>query len=114
MVNGRVAGLSAYRVPGSINFNHEFQATDFSISESVLRAFKEFVAGDPTFKGLLTLVDHNRSFIETQLRFNLVTAAYGRVMADRVFVTTDDQQVAKAVDILPRARDLAMSAMHSR
>jgi hypothetical protein len=31
-------------------------------------------------------------------------------MADRVPITTDDQQVAKAVDVLPRARDLAMSA----
>jgi hypothetical protein len=27
-----------------------------------------------------------------------------------VFITTDDQQVARAVDVLPRARDLAMSA----
>jgi carboxyl-terminal processing protease len=110
MVNGRVAGLSAYKVPGSINFNHEFQPTDFSLSESVFRAFKEFVAADPAFKGLLPLVDHNRSFMETQLRFYLVTAAYGRVMADRVFITADDQQVAKAVDVLPRARDLAMSS----
>lgn len=110
MVNGRIAGLGVYKVPGSINFNHEFQATDFSISESVFRAFNEFVAADPAFKGLLPLVDHNRSFIETQLRFNLVTAAYGRVMADRVFITADDQQVSRAVDVLPRARDLAMSA----
>jgi hypothetical protein len=58
----------------------------------------------------MPLVEHNRPFIELQLRFNLVTAAYGRVMADRVFITTDDPQVAKAVDVLPRARDLAMSA----
>jgi hypothetical protein len=46
------------------------------------------------------------------LRFNLVQAAYGRVMAERVFITTDDKQLAKAVDILPRARDLAMTATH--
>jgi len=44
-----------------------------------------------------TQLDRNRSFIALQLRFNMVTAAYGRVMADRVFVFTDDPQVARAV-----------------
>lgn len=110
LVNDRVPGLSAYNVPGSINFGHELQPKEFPISDSVFKAFKDFVAGDASFKSLSPLVDHNRAFIELQLRFNVVTAAYGRVMADRVFITTDDQQVARAVDVLPRARDLAMSA----
>lgn len=110
LVNGRIPGLSDYRVPGSINFGHELQPSDFSISEPAFKALKDFVAGNPAFKALTPLVDHNRSFIELQLRLNIVTAAYGRVMADRVFITTDDPQVARAVDILPRARDLAMSA----
>ncbi len=110
LVNERVPRVSAFGVPGGINFSHELQASDFVVSDSVFNAFKEFVAGDPNFKSLAPLVDHNRSFIELQLRFNVVTAAYGRVMADRVFIATDDQQVARAVDVLPRARDLAMSA----
>lgn len=110
LVNGRVSGLTAYKVPGSIDFNRELLPGDFSVSEPAFKALREFVANDQTFKSLMPLVDHNRSFIELQLRFNIVTAAYGRVMADRVFITTDDQQVAKAVDVLPRARDLAMSA----
>jgi hypothetical protein len=68
------------------------------------------VANDPSFKIFSPLLDRNRSFIELQLRFNIVTAAYGRVMADRVFITTDDPQVAKAMAVLPRAKDLALSA----
>jgi carboxyl-terminal processing protease len=110
LVNGRIEGASSYNVPGSINFVHELQPNDFTIDEPVFKAFKTFVANDSNFKTLMPLVEHNRPFIELQLRFNLVTAAYGRVMADRVFITTDDPQVAKAVDVLPRARDLAMSA----
>jgi hypothetical protein len=39
-----------------------------------------------------------------------VTAAYGRVIGDRVFITMDDPQVAKAVEVVPKARDLAMSS----
>jgi hypothetical protein len=39
-----------------------------------------------------------------------VTAAYGRVTADQVLVA-DDPQVAKAIDVMPKARELAMAAM---
>jgi carboxyl-terminal processing protease len=110
LVNDRVPGLTSYRVPGSISFSHELQPSDFPMSDAVFKAFRNFVAADPIFKGLAPLVDHNRSFIEVQLRFNISTAAYGGVMARRVLVMTDDEQVAKAVDVLPRARDLAMSS----
>jgi carboxyl-terminal processing protease len=110
LVNDRIPGLHNYKAAGAINFDHDLDSGDFPISDSVYKAFKDFVSSDPTFKGLATLIDHNRSFVELQLRFNIVTAAYGRVTADRVLVETDDEQVAKAVDVLPRARDLAMSA----
>ncbi|HSS20125.1 MAG TPA: S41 family peptidase [Pyrinomonadaceae bacterium] len=110
LVNDRIAGLQGYRAAGPIDFEHDLQPLDFPSSDAVFKAFKEFVSQDPTFKGLATLIDHNRSFIDLQLRFNIVTAAYGRVTADRVLVDTDDEQVARALDVLPRARDLAMSA----
>ncbi|HET9786000.1 MAG TPA: hypothetical protein VFP47_02650, partial [Pyrinomonadaceae bacterium] len=82
--------------------------------EALFKSFKDFVANDSTLKAATPLLDSNRSFVELQLRFNIVTAAYGRVLADRVFVTTDDLQVARAIEMLPRARDLAMSAMQQR
>lgn len=110
LVNGRISGFDTYRVLNAIDFDHELQQSDFAISDQLFRAFKEFVATDATLKGLSPLLDTNRSFIGLQLRFNIVTAAYGRVMADRVFVTADDLQVARAVEVLPRAKDLAMSA----
>lgn len=110
LVNGRVAGLATFKAPGGIDFNHELQLNDFTVDEAVVKTFREFINNEPTFKSLTPLIDHNQQFIALQLRFNLVTAAYGRVMADRVFITTDDPQVAKAVDVLPQARDLAMSA----
>lgn len=110
LVNGRVAGVSAYKVPAVIDFEHELQSTDFQIGNSAFRAFQEFVANDASLSNLAPLVQRNRPFIELQLRYNIVTAAYGRQMADRVFIATDDRQVAKAIDVLPRAKDLAMTA----
>ncbi len=110
LVNGRVAGIAEYKVPGSIDFDHELRPDEFSVTGPVFEAFKEAVGGNPKFMSLLPTIDRNRSFIEIQLRFNMITAAYGRIMGERVFVLSDDQQVAKAIDSLPRARDLAMSA----
>jgi len=110
LVNGRIAGLVEYKVPGSIDFDHELRADEFPVAGPVVEAFKQFVAGDPQFKVLSSTLDRNRSFIELQLRFNIVTAAYGRVMGERVFISTDDQQVSRAIASLPRAKDLAMSA----
>ena len=88
----------------AIDFNHDLQATDFAITDSLFRAFTQFVASDPNLKHLSSLAQANRSFVGLQMRFNIVTAAHGRVMADRVFVTGDDQQVARAVELVPRAR----------
>lgn len=114
LVSGRINGFEAFKVQRAIDFTHDLEHSEYSITEQLFTAFKEFVANDPVLKMSVPLLNHNRSFFEVQLRFNIVTAAYGRVMADRVFVTTDDLQVAKAIDVLPRARDLAMSAMRQR
>lgn len=114
LVTGRVQGFEAYKVQHAIDFSHDLEPSDFPITEPLFKAFKEFVAKDPSLKASVPLLDSNRSFIELQLRFNIVTAAYGRVVADRVFIATDDPQVARAIDVLPRARDLAMSAMRQR
>ncbi len=114
LVNGRINGFDAFKVQRGIDFTHDLQSNDFVVSDQLFKAFKQFVANDTTFQSTAPLVDHNRSFIQLQLRYNIVTAAYGRVVADRVYITTDDLQVARAVEVLPRARDMAMSATRQR
>ena len=108
LVNGRIHGFESSRIPGGINFRHELQPDEFQVTDAMFKAFRDFVAADPAFKITPAMIDRNRAFIELELRFNLVTAAYGRVIGDRVFITTNDPQVAKAVDVLPKARNLAM------
>ncbi|MCM3873862.1 MAG: S41 family peptidase [Pyrinomonadaceae bacterium] len=114
LVNGRIRDFEAYKVQQAIDFSHDLQPSDFPITDTLFKAFKEFVASDPSLRASAPLLDSNRSFIDLQLRFNIVTAAYGRVVADRVFITTGDLQVARSIEVLPRARDLAMSAMRQR
>jgi carboxyl-terminal processing protease len=114
LVNGRIRGFEGSKLLGGINFRHDLQAEEFKVTDAMFRAFRDFVTADPDYKVTAAMIDRNRSFIEVELRFDIVTAAYGRVMGDRVFIISDDPQVAKAVDVLPKARDLAMSSAEQK
>ena len=110
LVNGRITGFDTYKVQRGIDFEKRLEAGEFKVTEDLFKAFKEYVAKDPLWKMTPQQLDRNRSFIELELRYNIVTAAYGRVTADQVLVA-DDPQVAKAIDVMPKARELAMAAM---
>ena len=108
LVNGRIRGFESNRI-ARIDFNRELQPGEFKVTDALFKAYRDFVTRDPKFKTSAAVIDRYRPFVELELRFNMVTAAYGRVMGDRVFITTDDPQVAKAVDVVPKARDLTSS-----
>ncbi|MGB7923648.1 MAG: S41 family peptidase [Pyrinomonadaceae bacterium] len=112
LVNGRIAGFDAYKVQRAIDYNHALEATDYPATDALFKAFKEFILKEPTWKATAAQLDRNRDFILLQLRFNVITAAYGRVTAEQVLLR-DDPQVAKAVEVLPRARELATTAMRA-
>jgi carboxyl-terminal processing protease len=113
VATGRVPGLEGYKVDRSIQFGHDLEVTDFPMNDTVFKAFKDYVARDANWKIYTPQLDRNRAFLETQIRFQLATAAYGTVSALQVMMK-EDPQVAKAVEVVPRARDLAMAAMRAR
>jgi carboxyl-terminal processing protease len=113
LTTGRVAGFEKYKVQRPIEYDHDLQATDFPITDAVFKEFKRFVASKPAFKTTPEQLDRMRSFVERQLRFELATAAYGSVAALQVFNETDPQ-IARAVDAMPRARELALAARRAR
>ena len=113
LVNGRVQGFDSYKVQRAIDFEKRLEAAEFRITDDLYKAFKEFVAKNPEWKITPQQLDRSRSFVELEMRYNIATAAYGRVTADQVLVG-DDPQVAKALDVMPRARELAMAAMSRR
>jgi len=87
---------------------------DFVVGDKVFKAFKEFVASRAEdYKVTDAQLDRQRDFIARQMRYDLTTAAYGSVKATQVLVF-DDPQVTKAIESLPRARDLATAAMRGR
>jgi carboxyl-terminal processing protease len=113
LANGHVDGLATYKVDRAIEFGHDLTVEDFPMTDTVFNAFKDYVAKDQNWKAFAPTLDKNRSYIEEQIRFYLATAAYGTVASVQV-LTKDDPQIAKAVEVVPRARDLAMAAMRAR
>lgn len=113
VASGRVAGFEKFKVDKPIDYDHVIDADDFPSSNEFFQAFRNYVAKDENFKGFLPQIDRNRQFVESQLRYNLAMAAFGTVTATQVLMK-HDTQVAKAIEVLPRARDLAMAAMRAR
>jgi carboxyl-terminal processing protease len=113
LATGHIPGLERYKVDRPIEFGHDLDATDFPMNDMVFKAFRDYVAGDANWKIFTPQLDRNRAFLETQIRFQLATAAFGTVSALQV-LTKEDPQIAKAVEVVPRARDLAMAAMRAR
>ena len=113
VATGRIPGLEKYKVDRAIEFEHDLVAADYPMNDMVFNAFKDYVAKDANWKAFTPVIDNNRSFIEQQIRFQLATAAYGTVSAVQV-LTKEDPQIAKAIEVVPRARDLAMAATRAR
>jgi carboxyl-terminal processing protease len=113
LTTGRVAGFASYKVQRPIEFRHELQAEDFPVTEALFNELKRFVASKPAFKVTAAQLDRSRSFVERQLRYDLATAAYGTMSALQVF-NAADPQIARAVDAMPRARELAQAARRAR
>jgi carboxyl-terminal processing protease len=110
---GRIQGFDAYQVQRAIDFDRDLRPTDYPVTDALYKSFKDFVARKPAFKLTPAQLDRDRAYIELRLRYELTTAAYGAITSLQVF-NTDDPQIARAVDLLPRARELALAAQRIR
>ncbi len=107
LVVGKIKGLETYRVDKPITFDYDLKATDYPITEAVFAAFKQFAVDK--YKIPVAQIDREREFVERMLRTELVTAAYGTQTSTQVF-NEYDQQLLKAIDLLPQAKQLATQA----
>lgn len=113
LVNGRVKGFEDYKLTRGVDYEHDIKAEDYPVTDNLFKTFKSFALGDEANKLTEAQLDRSRDFIARQLRYDIATAAYGTVTASQVQVT-DDPQVAKAIEVLPRARELALAASRGR
>ena len=114
LVNGRVRGFENYKLGRPIEFSRDLKSDEYVLTDNLFKAFKTFTLADETYKGLTEAqLDRARDFVARQMRYEIASASYGTVTATQALVS-DDPQVAKAIEMLPRARELALAAQRGR
>ena len=110
---GRVTGFESYKIQRAIEFEHDLVNEDYPVTDALFKDLKKFAASKPMFKVTADQLDKARTYAERQLRYNILSAAYGYRTATQVF-NDADPQIARAVDAMPRARELALAASRAR
>lgn len=113
LTTGRVQGFDNYKIQRPIEFDHELVAEDYPVTDNLWKELKKFAANKPVYKATPDQLEKYRAFAERQLRYNILSAAYGYRTATQVF-NEGDPQIARAVEAMPRARELAVSANKAR
>lgn len=107
MTFGKVAGFDTYHVDRAITYNYDLKTNDFTISDPLFQSFKKFAI--EKYKISPALLDKEREFIQRNLRSEFVTAAYGITTSGQV-LNEYDNQLLKAIELLPKAKQLALEA----
>lgn len=113
LTSGRVAAFENYKIQRAIEFDHDLVDEDYPVTDNLWRELKAFATKKAMFKVTPDQLDKSRVFAERQLRYNVLSAAYGYRTATQVF-NDADPQIARAVDAMPRARELALAASRAR
>ena len=113
LVTGRVTGFESYKVQRAIEFDHDLANDDYPVTDALFNQLKKFAAAKQEFHTTSEQLDKSRTFAERQLRYNILSAAYGYRVATQVF-NDGDPQVERAVAAMPKARELAQAATRAR
>lgn len=112
LVNGRIQGFEDYKVTRPIQYGQRVRPSDFAINDELLSNFRNFLTANKFSTLSNQQFAENKKFIVARLRYNLATATFGSVAANQVLIEYD-LQIAKAVEALPRAENLALAARKS-
>ncbi len=102
---GKILGFENYKVDRPIAFEYDIKAQDFPITDALYQAFKKFAVDKYGFTA--AQIEREKEFVERSLRTELVTAAYGSTTSYQVF-NEYDNQLKKAIELLPQAKQLAV------
>jgi carboxyl-terminal processing protease len=108
---GRLPGLESLKVDKPIVFNYDIKPREFTITPAVYDKFKAFAVSK--YKFTPVQVDKEREFVERALRTELVTAAYGSTTSFQVG-NEYDNQLRSAIELLPKARQLAIDSARAK
>ncbi|MEP6901237.1 MAG: S41 family peptidase [Actinomycetota bacterium] len=102
---GKLPGYETYKVDRPIKFDYDIKPKDFEITDAIYQAFKNYAF--QKYKVPANLIDKEKEFVLRTLRIELVTAAYGSQTSFQVF-NEYDNQLLRAIELLPKAKQLAI------
>lgn len=107
--SGKINQFENYKISGQTKYGHRIRPSDFPITDELFSLYKKFVGSNGEWKISDEKIEEEKAFVKSRLRFNLATAAFGSVAANQVLIE-EDLQIAKAVETLPRAGQLAAAS----
>jgi carboxyl-terminal processing protease len=110
---GQVSGLAELKVDRPANHNHRLTSSEFPVADKAIAAFKKFLHEHPDLKADETRVDKDAEWLKRQIRFEVVTAAYGQEIA-RAALNEGDLQIQRALSEMPRAKGLVEDFVRTR
>jgi hypothetical protein len=108
---GKLSGFDPYKVDKPIKFDYDIKSKDFEINDQVYQAFKNYAV--QKYKVPAAQIDKEKEFVIRNLRTELVTAAYGSQTSYQVF-NEYDNQLKRAIELLPQAKQLAQDAQKAK
>lgn len=105
LVAGQVAGLPEFRIDRAAVHGHRLTANEYPITDKVVAAFKAFLRERKDLKADESQVDKDAEWLKRQIRFEVVTAAYGQEVA-RGALAAGDVQLQRAIGEVPSAKAL--------
>lgn len=109
LATGKVPGFESYKATGRVQYGQRISAGNMPVTDALVAAFESYLERNKTWNIAGWQRGSETTFIRSRLRYNLIMAAFGVVSANQVLIE-EDPQVAKAVEALPRAQQLALSA----
>jgi len=115
LVAGQLQGLRAYRI-AECQYKTKITAEDighYPVTDELIAAYRQYISNKPQFNVSDERLNASVNYIRSQMRREIITAAYGPEAGDQVYLA-DDTQFRKAIESLDRARVLAENASRNR
>jgi carboxyl-terminal processing protease len=108
LVAGKVPGFETFKIEKQ-TFKSSLQPNEFAVSEKLFDTFRNFAVNDPknglSAANINALAEH----VKMRIRQEIATASYSTEAGTQVLLE-NDPQVLKAMEMMPRAVELAAKA----
>ena len=107
IAGGKMKGFENYANFQTVRFGQKIRTADLPVNDELFAEFKKYVTKNWQISA--SSVETEKEFIKMRLRYNLAVSVFGNVAANQTLIESDPQ-IAKAVEVLPKAQQLAVSA----